>query len=208
MTEQPADSETTQWIRFEFARHVHAYLQDQIRFSDTKAGLTAAVAGVLFGAFREVTRGALQAFPPHSIAGGFAFAAAALFAVLSLLAVLNAYRVIRPRMPAAYERVAPHHRLLEGATGLFDRETAPHHRAALVNWAELAERSTRPDGPAAYARDVRAAGPAELTAQVLEHSVVLALIAGQKYQHVRLALNSLFLAALALVALMTLLGMS
>ncbi|MFN2520510.1 MAG: Pycsar system effector family protein [Candidatus Limnocylindria bacterium] len=208
MAGQPPDSETTQWIRFEFARHVHAYLQDQIRFSDAKAGVTAAVAGVLFGAFREVTRGALQAFPPTSIAGGLAFAAAALFAILSLLAVLNAYRVIRPRMPRAYERVAPHHRLLEGMTELFDRETAPSHRAALVNWADIAEHATSPDGPAAYARAVRGAGPAELTEQLLGHAVMLALIAGQKYQHVRLALNSLFLAALALVALMTLLGMS
>ena len=208
MTEQQSDSETTQWIRFEFARHVHAYLQDQIRFSDTKAGVTAAVAGVLFGAFREVTRGALEAFPPASLVGGLAFVAAALFAILSLSAVLNAYRVIRPRMPTAYDRVAPHHRLLEGFTELFDRETAPTHRAGLVNWAEVADHAMSPDGPAAYARSVRAAGPAELTAQLLEHAVMLALIAGQKYQHVRLALNSLFLAALALVALMTLLGMS
>ena len=44
--------------------------------------------------------------------------------------------------------------------------------------------------------------PGELSGQLSGHSVVLAMIAGQKYQHVRLALNDLVLAAGCLVVLM------
>ena len=46
----------------------------------------------------------------------------------------------------------------------------------------------------------------ELSRQLSEHSVVLAMIAGQKYQHVRLALNDLLLAAACLVLLMLVMG--
>jgi hypothetical protein len=47
---EPADAAMS--IRFEFARHVRAYLQDQIRFSDAKAGVIAAATGILLGGFR------------------------------------------------------------------------------------------------------------------------------------------------------------
>ncbi|HEX9269330.1 MAG TPA: hypothetical protein VF998_05755 [Candidatus Limnocylindria bacterium] len=208
-TQDPAaESESVRWIRFEFARHVHAYLQDQIRFSDTKAGVTAAVAGVLFGAFRDATRSSFDTFPPTSVLGALAIVAAAVFSLCSLMTVLNAYLVIRPRMPSTYASAAPHHRMLERATAFLDHETSPSSGGDLVNWAEIGDRVLRPDGPTGYARDVRGMGPVELTAQLSEHSVMLALIAGQKYQHVRFALNSLLLAALSLVLLMVLLRMS
>jgi hypothetical protein len=71
----------------------------------------------------------------------------------------------------------------------------------LVNWAAISSYATTPAGTAAYARDVLGKTPDELSRQLSEHSVVLAMIAGQKYQHVRLALNDLLLAAACLVLL-------
>lgn len=201
--EARAESDTERWIRFEFARHVHAYLQDQIRFADTKAGLTAAVAGVLFGAFRDATRSSIAAFPPRTIGATFALVFGVLFALLSLAAILNAYRVISPRLPAGV-RVGPHHRILERITEAFDRETRGYRLTGLVNWAEISEHVTR---PGAYGDAVSAKGADDLTRQLAEDSVALAVIAGQKYQHVRLALNSLFLAAISLILLMVSLGM-
>jgi hypothetical protein len=190
------------WIRFEFARHVHAYLQDQIRFSDTKAGVIAAVTGVLLGAFRQIALPTARMFPPATVWAGADALLAGLFIVFALLAVANAYQVLRPRLPERYEAVGPHHRLIERVTRLFDRETSPHGGGDLVNWAAISADALRPGHAAAYAQDVQGKSPEELGAQLSEHAVVLAMIAGQKYQHVRLALNDLLVAALCLVVLM------
>jgi hypothetical protein len=196
----PAATDAATWIRFEFARHVHAYLQDQIRFSDAKAGVIAAVTGVLFGAFRQVPLAPQQMFPPRTVGSGLETLLAALFVGFSTLAVANAYQVLRPRLPDRYQRVGLHHRLIESITRLFDPETPPYHEGDLVNWAGISAHAT-PTADA-YARDVLARTPSELSGQLSEHSVVLAMIAGQKYQHVRLALNDLVLAAGCLVVLM------
>lgn len=190
------------WIRFEFARHVHAYLQDQIRFSDAKAGVIAAVTGILFGAFRQVPLVPQQMFPPPTVWAGLELLVVALFVVFSLLAVANAYQVLRPRLPERYRGVGPHHRLVEWITRLFDRETPPYLAGDLVNWAAISAHATAPAGAVAYAREVMGKTPGELSQQLSEHSVVLAMIAGQKYQHVRLALNDLLLAAVCLVLVM------
>ena len=195
-------SDAALWIRFEFARHVHAYLQDQIRFSDAKAGVIAAVTGVLFGAFRQVPLAPQRAWLPPTFSTGLELLLAALFIVFSLLAVANAYQVLRPRLPERYERVGLHHRLLERTTRFFDRETPPYREGDLVNWAAISAHVTGPAGAAGYARDVLGKTPTELSAQLSEHSVVLAMIVGQKYQHVRLAMNNLLLAATCLVVLM------
>jgi hypothetical protein len=195
-------ADTAAWIRFEFARHVHAHLQDQIRFSDTKAGLAAAVAGVLFGAFRDVTRTSIMTIPPTTAAAAVGVLAAGLFALFSILTVLHAFRVIRPRMPPNFAGAFVHHRALERALDLLDGETAVYGRGDLVSWAEMSDRAVAEGGPAGYASSVRARSVPELTDQLSQHSVVLALIAGQKYQHVRLALNSLLLAAVSLIVLM------
>jgi hypothetical protein len=202
MNEPRSESDTVTWIRFEFARHVHAYLQDQIRFSDTKAGVTAAMAGVLFGAFRQLTLAPLQTFPPASPLEAAELAIALLVILFSLLSVLNAYRVLRPRLPASHQQIAVHHRFIERAADLFDRETRPTSRGQLINWAEIEGRGMGAEGPRSYASEVAGTPPTELIAQLSEHSVVLAMIAGQKYQHVRLALNNLLLAALSLVVLL------
>jgi hypothetical protein len=190
------------WIRFEFARHVHAYLQDQIRFSDTKAGVIAAITGVLLGAFRQIALPTARLFPPANVWAGLDALLAGLFIVFALLAVANAYQVLRPRLPERYEAVGPHHRLIERITRVFDRETAPHGVGHLVNWAAISADALDPGHAAAYARDVQSKSASELAAQLSEHSVALAMIAGQKYQHVRLALNDLLVAALCLVVLM------
>ena len=204
---EPAQADAAMWIRFEFARHVHAYLQDQIRFSDAKAGVIAAATGILFGAFRQVPLAPQQMFPPRSASAGLEFLVAGLFVVFSLFAVANAYQVLRPRLPER-EGVGLHHRFIEWTTRLLDRETPPYHEGELVNWAAISAHATAPAGAAAYARDVLGKTPAELNRQLSEHSVVLALIAGQKYQHVRLALNDLLLAAVCLVLLMLAIGFS
>jgi hypothetical protein len=203
---EPAQGDTAMWIRFEFARHVHGYLQDQIRFSDAKAGVIAAATGILFGGFRQVALAPEEMFPPRSVSAGLEFLLAGLFVVFSLLAVANAYQVLRPRLPERQQGVGPHHRFIEWATRLLDRETPPHREGELVNWAAISAHATAPAGAAAYSRDVLGKTPAELTQQLSEHSVVLALIAGQKYQHVRLALNDLLLAAACLVLLMLEIG--
>jgi len=91
---------------------------------------------------------------------------------------------------------------------VFDRETPPYREGDLVNWAAISAYVTGPAGAAAYARDVLGKTPTELSAQLSEHSVVLAMIAGQKYQHVRLAMNNLLLAATCLVVLMLELGVN
>ena len=200
MTEA-APTDAAVWIKFEFARHVHAYLQDQIRFCDTKAGIIAAVSGVLFGAFRQVPLVPQQMFPPATAAAGIEALFIALFMVFALLAVANAYQVLRPRLPERYERAGPHHRLIEWTTRRVDRETLPYQGGQLVNWAAIGADATTAGHAAAYAQEVLGFTPAELTAQLSEHSVVLALIAGQKYQHVRLAMNNLLLAAFCLVLL-------
>jgi len=71
----------------------------------------------------------------------------------------------------------------------------------LVNWAAIGAYATSGGQAAAYAQEVLGHTPTELTAQLSGHSVMLALIAGQKYEHVRLAMNNLLLAAFCLVLL-------
>jgi hypothetical protein len=201
---EPAPADAAVWIRFEFTRHVHAYLQDQIRFSDTKAGVIAAATGILFGAFRQVPLAPQVMFPPRTVAAGLESLLVALFVLFSLLAVANAYQVLRPRLPDRHLGVGPHphHRLIEWITRLIDRETPPSQEGGdLVNWAAISTHATAPAGGAAYARDVLGKTPGELSRQLSEHSVILAMIAGQKYQHVRFALNDLLLAAACLVLL-------
>ena len=199
---EPAAADAAVWIRFEFARHVHAYLQDQIRFSDAKAGVIAAATGILFGAFRGVPLAPQEMFPPRTASAALEFLTAALFVAFSLLAVANAYQVLRPRLPERHQGVGPHHRFIEWITRLIDRETPPSASGGdLVNWAAISAYATAPAGAAVYARDVLGKTPGELSIQLSEHSVVLAMIAGQKYQHVRLALNDLLLAAACLVLL-------
>jgi hypothetical protein len=200
--DESAQADAAMWIRFEFARHVHAYLQDQIRFSDTKAGVIAAATGILFGAFRQVPLVPQQMFPPRSVSVGLEFLITGLFVTFSLFAVANAYQVLRPRLSERHQGVGLHHRFIEWTTRLVDRETPPYQEGELVNWATISAHATAPAGAAAYARDVLGRTPADLSRQLSEHSVVLALIAGQKYQHVRLALNDLLLAAACLVLLM------
>jgi hypothetical protein len=206
---EPAPTDAAVWIRFEFTRHVHAYLQDQIRFSDTKAGVIAAATGILFGAFRQVPLTPQQMFPPRTLSAGLESVIAALFVVFSLLAVANAYQVLRPRLPQTHQGVHPHHRFIESITRIIDRETPPSTKGGdLVNWAAITAYATAPAGAATYARDVLGKTPGELSVQLSEHSVVLAMIAGQKYQHVRFALNDLLLAAACLVLLTLEIGFS
>jgi hypothetical protein len=206
---EPAVADAVVWIRFEFARHVHSYLQDQIRFSDAKAGVIAAATGILFGAFRQVPLAPQDMFPPRTVSAALEFLTAALFVAFSLLAVANAYQVLRPRLPERHQGVGPHHRFIEWITRLIDRETPPSTKGGeLVNWAAISAYATAPLGAATYARDVLGKTPGELSVQLSEHSVVLAMIAGQKYQHVRLALNDLLLAAACLVLLTLEIGFS
>jgi hypothetical protein len=204
---EPAQGDAAMWIRFEFARHVHAYLQDQIRFSDAKAGVIAAATGIVFGAFRQVPLAAQEMFPPRTVWAGLEFLVAAVFVIFSLLAVANAYQVLRPRLPDPQRRVGLHHRLIEWVTRLVDRETPPSPEGGqLVNWAAISAYATAPAGAATYAREVLGKTPNELALQLSEHSVVLAMIAGQKCQHVRLALNHLLWAAASLVILTLVIG--
>ena len=206
--DDPAAADAGVWIRFEFARHVHAYLQDQIRFSDAKAGVIAAATGILFGAFRGVPLAPQEMFPPRTASAGVEFLIAALFLLFSLLAVANAYQVLRPRLPERHQGVGPHHRFIEWTTRLIDRETPPSlEGGTLVNWAAISAFATAPAGMSTYASDVLGKTPGELSRQLSEHSVVLAMIAGQKYQHVRLALNDLLLAAACLVLLTLVMGL-
>ena len=203
----PAAADAAVWIRFEFARHVHAYLQDQIRFSDAKAGVIAAATGILFNTLRQVPLEFQQLLPPRTVLAGLEAVVVALFVIFSLLAVANAYQVLRPRLPDSERAVGPHHRFIEWLTRLVDRETPPSPEGGqLVNWAAISAHATEPAGAATYAREVLGTAPAELSQQLSEHSVVLAMIAGQKYQHVRLALNDLLLAAGSLVVLALLIG--
>ena len=203
----PAVADAAVWIRFEFARHVHAYLQDQIRFSDAKAGVIAAATGIIFGAFRQVPLAGQAMFPPRTVWAALEFLVAALFVVFSLLAVANAYQVLRPRLPDPQRSVGPHHRLVEWMMRLVDRETPPSPEGGqLVNWAAISAYATARAGTATYARDILGKTPGELALQLSEHSVVLAMIAGQKYQHVRLALNHLLWAAASLVVLTLVIG--
>ena len=205
----PAAADAAVWIRFEFARHVHAYLQDQIRFSDAKAGVIAAATGILFSTLRQVPLDPVQLFPPRTVWAGVEAVVVALFVIFSLLAVANAYQVLRPRLPDSERGVGPHHRFIEWLTRLLDRETPPSPEGGqLVNWAAISAHATAAAGPAAYAHDVLGTAPGELSQQLSEHSVVLAMIAGQKYQHVRLALNDLLLAAGSLVLLTLLIGLA
>jgi hypothetical protein len=200
--DESAVTDAAVWIRFEFARHVHAYLQDQIRFSDTKAGVIAAATGILFGAFRQVPLAPQEMFPPRTPLAVLEFVLVALFLLFSLLAVANAYQVLRPRLPERHQGVGPHHRFIEWTTRIIDRETPPSLSGGdLVNWAAISAFATAPAGLSAYAHGVLGKTPTELSQQLSEHSVVLAMIAGQKYQHVRLALNDLLLAAACLVLL-------
>ena len=76
-----------------------------------------------------------------------------------------------------------------------------------MNWAAISAYATAAAGATTYAREVLGKPPGELSQQLSEHSVVLAMIAGQKYQHVRLALNDLLLAAGCLVLLTLLIGL-
>jgi hypothetical protein len=203
----PAAADAGVWIRFEFARHVHAYLQDQIRFSDTKAGVIAAATGILVSTLRQVPLEPQQLFPPRTVWVGLEAVVIALFVLFSLLAVGNAYQVLRPRLPDSQPGAGPHHRFIEWLTRLIDRETPPSPEGGqLVNWAAISAHATTAAGEARYAREVLGTTPVELTLQLSEHSVVLAMIAGQKYQHVRLALNNLLLAAGCLVLLTLLIG--
>lgn len=207
--DDPAAADASVWIRFEFARHVHAYLQDQIRFSDAKAGVIAAATGILFSTLRQVPLDPQQLVPPRTVWAGLEAVVVGLFVIFSLLAVANAYQVLRPRLPDSERSVGPHHRFIESLTRLVDRETPPSPAGGqLVNWAAISAHSTAVAGPATYAREVLGKSPRELSQQLSEHSVVLAMIAGQKYQHVRLALNDLLLAAGCLVLLTLLIGLS
>jgi hypothetical protein len=203
----PAASDATMWIRFEFSRHVHAYLLDQIRFSDTKAGLAAAVAGVLFGAFRQVPLDPMT-FPPRSASAGLQSALAALFVLFSLLTVANAYQVLRPRVPGRGRMGGIHHLAIEKLTQLFDHETGSTREGDLVNWSAIGAHAMRAAGADEYARAVSNQTPVELTAQLSAHSVTLAMIVDQKFQHVRFALNNLLLAAACLIVLMLEIGMT
>lgn len=199
---EPAPADNTVWIRFEFASHVHSFLQDQIRFSDTKAGVIAAATGILFGAFRQAPLAPEQMLPPRTLWAGLEILFAGLFVLFSLLAVANVYQVLRPRLPEQ-QGVGPHHRFIESLTRLFDRETpATLQGGQLVNWAAISAHATVPGGAPAYAAEVGGKTADELSRQLSEDSVVLAMIAGQKYEHVRLALNDLLLAAAFLVLLM------
>jgi hypothetical protein len=203
----PAATDAGVWIRFEFARHVHAYLQDQIRFSDAKAGVIAAATGILVSTLRQVPLEPSQLFPPRTLWAGLEAVVVALFVLFSLMAVGNAYQVLRPRLPDSQRGVGLHHRFIEGITRLIDRETSPSPEGGhLVNWDAISGYATASAGPATYAREVLGKTPGELSLQLSEHSVVLAMIAGQKYQHVRLALNNLLLAAGCLVLLTLLIG--
>ncbi|HEY7625308.1 MAG TPA: hypothetical protein VIA63_09810 [Candidatus Limnocylindria bacterium] len=196
MEEEPGPNDS--WIRFEFARHVHAYLQDQIRLSDTKAGAAAAVAGVLVGAFRQLTvSGAPLSMSPRNLSGALEALTAALFVLFSLLVVLNAYKVLRPRTPGPAG--GPHHRFVERLTDLFDRESQPSGEGELVSWTALESRG--PEARLAYTREVEAASPTKLTGQLLAHASVLALLAGQKHRHARFALNDLLLATICFLLL-------
>ena len=207
--DESAVTDAAVWIRFEFARHVHAYIQDQIRFSDTKAGVIAAATGILFGAYRQVPLASQEMLPPRTASAALEFLLVALFLLFSLLAVANAYQVLRPRLPERHQGVGPHHRFIEWTTRLVDRETPPSVKGGdLVNWAAISAFATVPDGMSLYARDVLGKTPSELSRQLSEHSVVLAMIAGQKYQHVRLALNDLLLAAACLVLLTLVMGLT
>jgi hypothetical protein len=207
--DESAVADAAVWIRFEFARHVHAYLQDQIRFSDAKAGVIAAATGILFGAYRGVPLASQEMLPPRTASAGMEFLLVALFLLFSLLAVANAYQVLRPRLPERHQGVGPHHRLVEWTTRLVDRETPPSVEGGdLVNWAAISAFATASSGASTYARNVLGKTPGELTRQLSEHSVVLAMIAGQKYQHVRLALNDLLLAAASLVLLTLVMGLT
>jgi hypothetical protein len=207
--DESAVTDAAVWIRFEFARHVHAYIQDQIRFSDTKAGVIAAATGILFGAYRQVPLASQEMLPPRTASAALEFLLVALFLLFSLLAVANAYQVLRPRLPERHQGVGPHHRFIEWTTRLVDRETPPSVKGGdLVNWAAISAFATVPDGMPLYAREVLGKTPSELSRQLSEHSVVLAMIAGQKYQHVRLALNDLLLAAACLVLLTLVMGLA
>ena len=203
----PAAGDAAVWIRFEFARHVHAYLQDQIRFSDTKAGVIAAATGILVSTLRQVPIEPQQLFPPRTVWAGLEAVVEALFVLFSLMAVGNAYQVLRPRLPDSQRGIGLHHRFIEGITRLIDRETPPSPEGGqLVNWDAISGYAITAAGAATYAREVLGKTPGELGLQLSEHSVVLAMIAGQKYQHVRLALNNLLLAAACLVLLTLLIG--
>ena len=207
--DESAITDAAVWIRFEFARHVHAYIQDQIRFSDTKAGVIAAATGILFGAYRQVPLASQEMLPPRTASAALEFLLVALFLLFSLLAVANAYQVLRPRLPERHQGVGPHHRFIEWTTRLVDRETPPSVKGGdLVNWAAISAFATVPAGMSLYAREVLGKTPSELSRQLSEHSVVLAMIAGQKYQHVRLALNDLLLAAACLVLLTLVMGLT
>jgi hypothetical protein len=207
--DESAVTDAAVWIRFEFARHVHAYIQDQIRFSDTKAGVIAAATGILFGAYRQVPLASEEMLPPRTASAALEFLLVALFLLFSLLAVANAYQVLRPRLPERHQGVGPHHRFIEWTTRLVDRETPPSVKGGdLVNWAAISAFATVPGGMSLYAREVLGKTPSELSRQLSEHSVVLAMIAGQKYQHVRLALNDLLLAAACLVLLTLVMGLT
>ena len=207
--DESAVTDAAVWIRFEFARHVHAYIQDQIRFSDTKAGVIAAATGILFGAYRQVPLASQEMLPPRTASAALEFLLVALFLLFSLLAVANAYQVLRPRLPERHQGVGPHHRFIEWTTTLIDRETPPSlEGGTLVNWAAISAFATAPAGMSTYASNVLGKTPGELSRQLSEHSVVLAMIAGQKYQHVRLALNDLLLAAASLVLLTLVMGIT
>jgi hypothetical protein len=167
----------------------------------------AAATGILFGALRQVPLEPQQLVPPRTVSAGLEAVVVALFVLFSLMAVGNAYQVLRPRLPDPQRSVGPHHRFIEWITRLVDRETPPSPEGGqLVNWAAISAYATVGAGAANYAREVLGKTPGELSVQLSEHSVVLAMIAGQKYQHVRLALNNLLLAAGCLVLLTLLIG--
>jgi hypothetical protein len=162
----------------------------------------AAATGILFGALRQVPLEPQQLVPPRTMWAGLEAVVVASFVVFSLLAVASAYQVLRPRLPDSQPGVGPHHRFIEWITRLVDRGTPPSPEGGqLVNWAAISAHATAAAGAATYAREVLGKTPGELTLQLSEHSVVLAMIAGQKYQHVRLALNNLLLAAACLLLL-------
>jgi hypothetical protein len=135
--------------------------------------------------------------PPRGVASVIEVATAALFVLFSLLVVLNAYKVLRPRTPGSVG--GPHHRLVEGFADLLDRESQPTGEGELVSWTALEARG--PEARVAYVREVEGSSPAKLTDQLLAHASVLALLAGQKHRHARFALNDLLLAVVCFVLL-------
>jgi len=194
--------------RREFVAHVHKYHQDQITLADAKAAVITGLAAGLFVAYREVIKdwrfvqGTVDA---ESWARGLLQIPFLLFVFLS---VVHSYIVILPRMPDAYRRarfgLEGFHRALEWLARRVAWPLDLGGGGRLVRWPDVAD-SQRYPSTSSYAVEVLKTSDSDLTADLAEHSAVLARIVAEKFQHVRLALNYLLLAGF-LVALLSLLG--